>query len=205
MLLGSAAGLFAAPASPVFNGLALVGNSVVALLIAVFVSFRTLGRPRGFDSGRLLAISQQALAPTATITLVVGAGAGFGRILIDSGMSVAIVHITAAAHLPVLLLGWLIAALLRVATGSAPVAMATAAGIVAPIAAVTPGIRPELLVLTTGAGSVVLSHINDGGFWLVKEYLGLTIEQTFKTWTVCETLISVLVLLFTLGLSVLLG
>jgi GntP family gluconate:H+ symporter len=103
-----------------------------------------------------------------------------------------------------------VAALIRVATGSATVAMATAAGIIAPIAAVAASagaaggaVRPELLVLATGAGSLILSHVNDGGFWLVKEYFGMTVPQTFKTWTVCETIISVTALLLTLGLSTL--
>jgi GntP family gluconate:H+ symporter len=105
---------------------------------------------------------------------------------------------------PLLILAWLVAALIRVATGSATVAMATAAGIIAPIAAAaasTGGVRPELLVLATGAGSLILSHVNDGGFWLVKEYFGMTVPQTFKTWTVCETIISLTALVLTLGLS----
>ena len=95
----------------------------------------------------------------------------------------------------------MVAALVRVATGSATVAMATSAGIVAPIAAASPGTSPELLVLATGAGSLILSHVNDGGFWLVKEYYGMSVAETFKTWTVCETLISLMALGVTLGLS----
>jgi GntP family gluconate:H+ symporter len=100
-----------------------------------------------------------------------------------------------------LLLGWLVAALIRVATGSATVAMTTACGIVAPIVATGTNVSPELMVLATGAGSLVLSHVNDGGFWLVQEYFGLTVPQTFRTWTVCETIISVVALLGTLGLA----
>ena len=106
----------------------------------------------------------------------------------------------AQVEVPLLVLAWLVAALMRIATGSATVAMATAAGIVAPVA-VGSGIRPELLVLATGAGSLILSHVNDGGFWLVKTYFGLTLSQTFKTWTVCETLISIVALLLTLLLG----
>ena len=103
--------------------------------------------------------------------------------------------------MPPLILGWLVAALIRIATGSATVAMTTACGIVAPIAGPATGASPELMVLATGAGSLILSHVNDGGFWLVKEYFGLTVPQTFKTWTVCETIISVVALLLTLGLA----
>jgi GntP family gluconate:H+ symporter len=135
------------------------------------------------------------------VTLVVGAGGGFGRILMDSGVSGAVVDLAMGAHVSPLLLGWLVAALIRVATGSATVGMTTACGIVAPIVARAGGVSPELMVLATGAGSLILSHVNDGGFWLVKEYFGMTVPQTFKTWTVCETLISVIALLLTFGLA----
>lgn len=205
MLLGSAAGRFAAPGSGLLGLLQLIGSPVAALLIAVLVSFWTLGARRGFDRQTILAFTNQCLAPTAVVTLVVGAGAGFGRILIDGGVSDAIVEAAGRAHVPVLLLGWLIAALLRIATGSATVAMATASSIVAPIAAATAGVHPELLVLATGAGSLVLSHVNDGGFWLVKEFFGLTVPQTFRTWTVCETVISLVALGFTALLSLAMG
>ncbi len=205
MLLGSAAGRIAPAGSGAEGVLRLIGSPVVALLLAVFASFWFLGRQRGFDRETILDFTNQCLAPTAVVTLVVGAGAGFGRILIDGGVSDAIVAAAGQASVPVLLLGWLIAALLRIATGSATVAMATASSIVAPIAAATPGVHPELLVLATGAGSLVLSHVNDGGFWLVKEYFGLTVQQTFRTWTVCETVISLVAFGFTALLAVALG
>ncbi|HEU0066941.1 MAG TPA: gluconate:H+ symporter [Sphingomonas sp.] len=205
MLLGSAADGLAAPGSAAHAALKFLGNSVVALLLAVLVSFWTFGLGRGFDRASILRFCDECLAPTAGITLVVGAGAGFGRILMDGGVSGAIIAGVGSIHLPILLLGWLVAALLRVATGSATVAMATASGIVAPLATAVAGTRSELLVLTTGAGSLVLSHVNDGGFWLVKQYFGLSIADTLKTWTVCETLISVLALCFTLLLSLALG
>ncbi|MDF6529486.1 GntP family permease, partial [Escherichia coli] len=141
-------------------------------------------------------------APIATITLVVGAGGGFGQILRDSGVSKAIVAVATDAHLSPLLLGWVVAVLIRIATGSATVAMTTACGIVAPIAAASgAAVKPELMVLATGAGSLILSHVNDGGFWLVKEYFNLTVPQTFKTWTVLETIISIVALLLTLALA----
>ena len=205
MLLGSWADLFAPPKSFVNDFLRLIGNSVMALLIASLVSFYTFGKARGFDRDAILKFTNDCLAPTAMITLVVGAGAGFGRILMDGGVSKVIIAVATDAHVSVLVLGWVVAAMLRIATGSATVAMATAAGIVAPIAKAAGGVRPELLVLTTGAGSLILSHVNDGGFWLVKEYFHMTVTQTFKTWTVCETIISVVALLFTLGLATLVG
>jgi GntP family gluconate:H+ symporter len=201
MLLGSWADLFARPKSLANDLLRLAGNSVVALLIALLVSFWTLGRARGFDRNTILKFTNDCLGPIAAVTLVVGAGGGFGRILMDSGISNAVVGLAMGAHLSPLLLGWLVAALIRVATGSATVAMTTACGIVAPIVARAGGVSPELMVLATGAGSLILSHVNDGGFWLVQEYFGLTVPQTFRTWTVCETIISVMALVLTFALA----
>jgi GntP family gluconate:H+ symporter len=100
-----------------------------------------------------------------------------------------------------LLLAWLIAAFIRIATGSATVAITTGAGLLAPISASNPALNRELLVLALGAGSLVLSHVNDGGFWLVKEYLRLTVTQTLRTWTILETAISLLALVLVLLLS----
>lgn len=202
MLIGSWADLFFAPKTFANDFLRLIGNSVMALLIATLVSFFTFGKQRGFNRDQILKFTNECLAPIATITLVVGAGGGFGRILMDGGVSKAIVDVATHASLSPLLLGWLVAALIRVATGSATVAMTTACGIVAPIAAAAGAtVKPELMVLATGAGSLILSHVNDGGFWLVKEYFNMTVPQTFKTWTVCETIISVVALLLTLGLA----
>lgn len=106
-----------------------------------------------------------------------------------SGVGDAIAGYAQNAHLSPLVLAFVIAGLIRAAVGSATVAMTTAAGIVAPIAATMPGVSPELLVLATGAGSIILSHVNDSGFWIVKEYLNLSVPQTLKTWTVMETIL----------------
>jgi gluconate:H+ symporter, GntP family len=201
MLAGSFADSVSAPKSAVNEGLHLIGNDDMALLIGVLLSFFTLGRMRGFDRSTILRFSNECLAPTATITLLVGAGGGFGRILQDSGVSQAIIGVALNSHVPLLLLAWLLAALMRLATGSATVAMTTAAGIVAPIALHSTGIHPELLAIATGAGSLIFSHVNDGGFWLVKEYFNMSVAETIKTWSVCETIISVTALIFTLGLS----
>lgn len=201
MMAGSIAATVATPGSALDDALRFVGTPVVALLAAVLVSYWTLGLARGMSLDAIRSFTNDCLAPTAMITLVVGVGAGFGKILTESGISGAIVQAVAGAHVPILVLAWLIAALMRVATGSATVSMATAAGIVAPLAAANPGVRPELLVLATGAGSVVLSHVNDGGFWLLKEYFGMSVADTIRSWTVCETLISVVGLLLTFGLS----
>jgi GntP family gluconate:H+ symporter len=203
MLLGSWADSMAAPQSWMNGALHLIGSADMALLVGAAISFITLGTVRGFTRETILKFSEESLAPTATITLLIGAGGGFGRILQDSGTSQAIINFALHAHISIILSAWLVAALVRIATGSATVAMTMASGIVAPIAAVS-GVRPELLTIATGAGSLVLSHFNDGGFWLVKEYFGMDVPQTLKSWTACETIISVVALLLTLALSALL-
>jgi GntP family gluconate:H+ symporter len=201
MLIGSWANALAVPGSALNQGLRFVGNDEMALLIGVLFSFLTLGILRGFSRATIQRFSNECLAPTATITLLVGAGGGFGRILQDSGVSQAIVALALLSHVSLLLLAWLLAALIRLATGSATVAMSTAAGIVAPIAAHSAGVHPELLAIATGAGSLIFSHVNDGGFWLVKEYFNMSVMQTIETWSVCETIISVSALVFTLLLA----
>lgn len=190
MLVGSWADVFAPRGSALNEAVHFIGNDDMALLIGVLISFVTLGTMRGVSRETILRFSNECLAPTATITLLVGAGGGFGRVLQDSGVSHAMIEIAMQHHLPLLLLAWLLAALMRLATGSATVAMTTAAGIVAPIALQTPGASPELLAIATGAGSLIFSHVNDGGFWLVKEYLNLSVTETIKSWSVCETIIS---------------
>jgi GntP family gluconate:H+ symporter len=201
MIIGSWADAVSPAGSAVNQGLHLIGNDDLALFIGVLFSFLTLGKMRGFSRETILRFSNECLAPTATITLLVGAGGGFGRVLQDSGVSQAIIGVALQSHVPLLLLAWLLAALMRLATGSSTVAMTTAAGIVAPIALHSSGVKPELLAIATGAGSLIFSHVNDGGFWLVKEYLNMSVIQTMKTWSVCETIISVTALVLVVALS----
>jgi GntP family gluconate:H+ symporter len=196
MLAGSWADVFTAPGTSANSILRLVGNDDLALLVGVLLSFITLGVMRGFSRDTVLRFSNECLGPTAAITLLVGAGGGFGGILQDSGVSTAIIAVALKSHVPLLLLAWSLAAALRLATGSATVAMATAASIVAPIALHSTGVHPELLAIATGAGSLIFSNVNDAGFWLIKEYFNMTVVQTMKTWSVCETIISVTALVF---------
>ena len=199
MLLGSWVG--AGSGSMLREALRFVGNDDMALLIGALFSFYALGKRRGFTRETILRFSNECLAPTAMITLLVGAGGGFGRILQDSGVAHAVITLALHSHIPLLFLAWLLAALMRLATGSATVAMTTAAGIVAPIALHSPHVQPELLAIATGAGSLIFSHVNDGGFWLVKEYFNMSVVDTMKTWSVCETLISVIAFMLTLVVS----
>jgi len=205
MLCASAADVSLDSGSTLRSALDFVGGPIVALLLALLFSFWSLGYRQHFTRDQILKFANDCLAPTATILLVIGAGGGFNRVLVESGVGQAIADVALGSHASPLLLAWTVAALIRVATGSATVAMTTSAGIVAPIAAVTPGTHAELLVLATGAGSLVLSHVNDSGFWLIKEFFNMTVQQTLKTWTVAETIIGVAGLGFTLLLSLVVG
>jgi GntP family gluconate:H+ symporter len=189
--------------SPVGSTVHFIGNPIVALLLALLFSFWSLSRARHFTRAEIMKFCNDCLAPTATILLVIGAGGGFNQVLVQSGVGRAIADVAIGSHASPLILAWIVAALIRVATGSATVAMTTAAGIVAPIAAATPGTHAELLVLATGAGSLMLSHVNDAGFWLIKEFFNMTVPQTLKTWTVMETIIGLAGLTFTIALSLL--
>jgi GntP family gluconate:H+ symporter len=182
-----------------------LGTPMVALLMAVLVAYRVLGTARGFSPHTLLKFTTECMAPIAPILLVIGAGGGFSKVMTTGGVGNAIADFAQHAHVSPLIYGWFIAAVIRVATGSATVAIITAAGLIAPAAAATPGLNPNLLVIALGAGSVILSHVNDGGFWLVKEYLGLSTSDTFKSWTIAETVLSVSGLLLALLLNAVMG
>lgn len=179
------------PENSVQRVLDVVGSPLIALLAAVLVGIFTLGMPAGFSRERVSAVVEKSLAPIAGILLIVGAGGGFKQTLIDTGVGQMILDISEDWSIPALLLAWLIAVAIRLATGSATVATVSAAGLVAPLAADMSTAHTALLVLAIGAGSLFFSHVNDAGFWLVKEYFGLNVGQTIKTWSVMETIISV--------------
>ncbi|MDI3384931.1 gluconate:H+ symporter [Streptomyces sp. B-S-A8] len=169
----------------------VIGSPLIALLAAVVVGMFTLGRAAGFTKGRITATVEKSLGPIAGILLIVGAGGGFKQTLIDSGVGAMVLEISKDWAIPALLLAWLIAVVIRLATGSATVATVSAAGLVAPLAADMSTTHTALLVLAIGAGSLFFSHVNDAGFWLVKEYFGMNVGQTIKTWSAMETIISV--------------
>ncbi|MGA5295099.1 gluconate:H+ symporter [Streptomyces koyangensis] len=192
------------PESSVQRVFDVIGSPMIALLAAVIVGMFTLGRAAGFTKGRLSSTVEKSLAPIAGVLLIVGAGGGFKQTLIDVGIGQMILDFSESWAIPTLLLAWLIAVAIRLATGSATVATISAAGLVAPLAADMSSSHMALLVLAIGAGSLFFSHVNDAGFWLVKEYFGLNVGQTIKTWSVMETIISVVSLIFVLLLSLVL-
>ncbi|MET9319231.1 gluconate:H+ symporter [Streptomyces sp. NPDC003038] len=192
------------PANAVQRVTDVAGSPLVALLAAVLVGMFTLGRAAGFTKARLSTTVEKSLGPIAGILLIVGAGGGFKQTLIDAGVGRMILELSKDWAIPTLLLAWLIAVAIRLATGSATVATISAAGLVAPLATGMSTTETSLLVLAIGAGSLFFSHVNDAGFWLVKEYFGMTVGQTLKTWSVMETVISVVGLGFVLLLSLVL-
>ncbi len=201
ILLGSLADHLAAPGHPVNATLHAIGIPWVALLIAVLWSFYALHRTRGLHLARIEELSQQSLAPMAGFIVILGAAGGYCRILQDSGIAQTIVSAALRGHLPLILLAWLIAAGVRLATGSATISMITSASITATAIGAATVPHPELLAIASGAGSLIFSHVNDGGFWMIKGFLKLSLKETFATWSVMETILSVAGLGFALLLS----
>jgi GntP family gluconate:H+ symporter len=201
MLSKAAADIWMGKGAQLRQTLDFIGDPVFALLIAVLLAMLTFGTTVGFSASVLTKKIGASLLPIVGVLLIVGAGGGFKQVLVDGGTGIAITKVALAAGLSTLLLGWMVAALIRLATGSATVATVTAAGIIAPLTVGQSTTQLALVVLAIGAGSLFFSHVNDAGFWLVKEYFGLTVGQTIKTWSVMETIISVMGLGLVLLLS----
>lgn len=172
---------------------AFIGTPAVALTISVLLASWLLGLRRGLTGKDLSELSAKSLRPVAMILLVVGAGAFFGAVLSATGIGKAVAGSLDNAGLPVILAAYVISCGMRIAQGSATVAIVTTSGIVAPTVA-TLGysqIQLALLVVAISAGSIIASHVNDGGFWIISRYFNMTVPQTLKTWTVLETVLSV--------------
>jgi GntP family gluconate:H+ symporter len=182
----------------------VLGTPLVALLIAVVVGMFTFGVGVGMSRDELAKCVGSGLPPVAGIILIVAAGGGFKQILVDSGIGTMLADWAKGAHVSVLLLAWVIAVLIRLATGSATVATVTASSLMLGLVDGMSSGQVALVVLAVGAGSLFFSHVNDAGFWLVNQYFGMTVGQTFKTWSLMETLLSVVgfVLVLLLGLVI---
>lgn len=192
LMMGKAVGDIAAPeGNPVRAALDFVGTPLVALLLSVLVAMVTLGTGSGMNRAGIMGSLERSLPAIAGIVLIVAAGGGFKQTLVDTGIGAMIAGWATGAGISALLLGWLVAVAIRLATGSATVATVTAAGILVPLLPTLDPTQTSLLVLAIGAGSLFFSHVNDAGFWLVKEYFGLTVGQNIKTWSIMETVISV--------------
>ena len=197
MLLDTVARLALAPGTALFQIMVVIGHPTVALLAGVIYAMWALGARCGRSKRQVLGSTEAAIAMAGTVLLVVGGGGGFSAVLQSAGVADAVARLASLAGLPVLVYGWMVAAFIRVATGSATVSIVTAAGLVAPLLATHPEVNVELVIVALGCGSLFLSLPNDAGFWVVKENLGLTVSQTLRTWTVTETLVGVAGLLIT--------
>ena len=186
---------------PVRTLFEFIGHPIVALLLAVLLGMCTFGFFLGKDTKLVGKLLGDALPPIAAIMLIIGAGGALKQMLIDVGLGRTIANASQLVELSPLLLGWFTAVIIRLATGSATVATVTAAGLMAATITVNPDLNPALLVLAIGAGSMFFSHINDAGFWMVKEFMGMTMPDMFKTWTMVSNIISVMGLLLVLALS----
>jgi gluconate transporter len=201
MALASLINVFLPDTSALKPVITFAGDPVIALLVAVLVAIFTLGLSRGKTMPEVMQTISNAITGIAMILLIIGGGGALKQVLVDSGVGNYIAALGKESNFSPLVLAWGISALLRVCLGSATVAGLTAAGIVLPVMQST-GANPELMVLATGAGSLMLSHVNDPGFWMFKEYFGLTLPQTFSSWTLMETIVSVMGLLGVLLLDV---
>lgn len=191
MLVRTLAELAKVDSTPLGKALVFVGTPLIALTIAAVVAMFAFGYLLGKSLDAVGKLVGSAFGPIAGILLIVGAGGGFKQTLVDSGIADIVAKSLADAALPPLLAGWLVAVMIRLATGSATVATITASGIIAPLAAGLSPTHAALMVLAIGSGSVFLSHVNDAGFWMVKEYFGMSVGETFKTWSLMETVLSV--------------
>lgn len=182
--------------------LLLLGNTPVALLITVIVAIILLGRPRASSMSQVTKILDDALGPICSIILITGAGGMFGGVLKFSGIGAALSGSLSDVGMPLIVQAFVIATLLRVAQGSATVALTTASGLIASsVAEANLGdVQIALLVVAVAAGATVLSHVNDSGFWLVSRFFGMDEKTTLKTWTVMETTLGVSAFLVALGL-----
>lgn len=186
------------------TGIKFFGDSGVSLLTASFLAVVILGKKTGNSINELLTKSFVTVNSVTLILLIIAAGGAFKQVLVDSGTSNYVVEYFSGSSIPPLMLAWLIATIIRIAVGSATVAGLTAAGIMQPLIA-SMHVNAELMVIAIGAGSVMCSHVNDTGFWLFKEYFGISLKDTFRSWTVMESLVGIIGLGGVLLLNVFVG
>jgi len=166
------------------------GHPFTALIVATLAAMIAFGATRGLDRNQISRLTVDACAPIGTLLLIMGGGGAFKQVIVDSGAGLYAGKLLAASSVSPLVVAYLVAASMRVAQGSATVAIITAAGIIAPLVKQVPGYRPEMIVLAVCCGGTILSHVNDAGFWLVNEYFGMAVPQTLKSWTTMKVIMS---------------
>ena len=180
--------------APYLDLVAFLGNPITALLISALFAYWSLGLARGMNMDKIGKITEECFKPVASILLIIGAGGAFNQVLQDSGIGTVLGEVLTGLNMSPVIMAWMIAIIMRFAVGSTTVAMITSAGIVLPLLATMPDVNPAILCLAIGAGGIGLSHVNDSGFWIVKEYYGMSLTDTFKTWTASTTIASVVAL-----------
>lgn len=187
--------------SPLFDQIiGFIGTPGMAMLLSLLFAIYTMGIRRNLSMKDIMHSTEEAIKQIAMMLLIIGGGGAFKQVLVDGGVGDYVANMFAGSSMSPILLAWIVAAVLRICLGSATVAALTAGGLVAPLMAAT-GTDPALMVIATGAGSLIASHVNDAGFWMFKEYFNLSIKETFATWTMLESVISVVGLIGTLLLS----
>jgi len=201
MLLATLTELLLPKGSRLLATAQFIGHPVMALLIAVLFASWSLGTRCRYTRAQVLKFTEECISAMGMTLLIVGGGGGFAKVLTDAGVADAIARGGEAIHMPPLLYGWLLAVFIRVATGSATVAITTASGLLVPELAHHPEFTANqiaLIITAMGCGSLFLSHLNDSGFWIVKDFLGLSVPQTLRTWTACETIVGIAGMLLSL-------
>lgn len=203
ILVGTVSDVALADDAPLRSGLRFIGHPFTALTLAVLLAFYVLGIRSGYSMPQVQQIVTKGLEPVGLIILVTGAGGVLGEVLIETGVGDALAQAMAASNMPVVLLAFMIALVVRVSQGSATVSMVTAAGLIAPVLDAGSYSPPlvGLIAIAIASGATVLSHVNDSGFWLVSRYLGMDEQQTLRAWTVMETIVGLIGLAVVLGLS----
>jgi len=184
-----------------FTVISFIGNPDTAMLISLIVAVYTVGIARKIPIKQVGASCSTAAASIGMMLLIIGGGGAFKQVLIDGGVGKYIALLFQGSAMSPILLAWIVAAILRVSLGSATVAALSTAGLVIPMLAQSGNVNLALITLATGAGSAICSHVNDAGFWMVKEYFGLTMKETFLTWSILSTIVSVTGLIGILLLS----
>lgn len=191
LAITTVAGFYISKDSSYYQPLAFIGDSSVVMLISLCVATFTLGIGRGLKMTAIMEFYVNSVKDVAMIVLIMGGAGALKQVLLESGVSAEIANQIQGFNIHPLVLGWLIAGLIRICVGSATVAGLTAAGIVAPMLVSNPYVNPNLMALSVGAGSLLFSHVNDTGFWLFKEYFNLSIKDTIRSWSLMETIVSV--------------
>lgn len=197
--------LAATLAGPKNRVMQFVGHPFTALTVTALAAMVFLGAMRGLDRGKISKLATESLAPIGSLLFIMGAGGGLKQIIVDTGAGDAMGHLLASSNISLLLVAFLMSGLMRLAQGSATVAIITAAGIIAPMAKVSVGYRPEMVYLAVCCGGTMISHVNDAGFWMVNQYFGMSVPQTLRTWSAAKCIVACLGIAILLVLQAVIG